>query len=189
MLHKKKKNEEKMTDRPVSDSVKEDVEVVVDPDLSALKQKAESYDQLMDKHLRACAEFENARKRWDREKQEIYRLGNFILIKEVVVILDELEHALRIASEHGSDPEIVKGVEMTLKKFFSILTKQGLKPIDAKGKQFDPHVHEIVGQKQTDEYEEHVIIEEVQKGYFLEDKVLRTAKVILAVSPPADSKE
>lgn len=186
MMHRKKEKPHQ-PENGIPESIKDDVELVVDAELEALKKKAEEYEGLWDKHLRTCAEFENARKRWDREKQEIYKIGNYRLIQEIVVIIDELEQALRVAREHASDPEIVKGVEMTCNKFSSILARHGLKPIEARGKQFDPHLHEIVGQQQTDEYAEHTVIEEVQKGYFLEDRVLRTAKVILAVPPEAEN--
>ena len=146
-----------------------------------MKKKAAEYDAVWNNYLRTCAEFENARRRWDREKQEIFKLGNFSLIGDIIVILDELEHALQATKEHYPDSEIGKGIELTYTKFADILARHGLKRIDAQGKKFDPHLFEIVGQRDTNEWEEHIVIEEVQKGYFLEDKVLRTSKVIVAV--------
>ncbi len=180
MKHDKHKDHKQAKHEPETG---EDVDVVVDGNLAELQKKAQDYEELWDKHLRICAEFDNTRKRWEREKQEIYKIGNFNLIGDVVIVLDEMEHALRSAREHGNDPQIVKGIEMMYEKLKNLLQKHGLKAMEAKGKKFDPHLHEIVGQQASDEYEEHVVIEEVQKGYFLEDKVLRTAKVILAVSP------
>lgn len=198
MEHKKEKKHDEHKEKceegttPAAQGFKtKSTDVVVDSDLAEVKKKAQEYNSLWDKYLRTCAEFENTRKRWERERQEIFKLGNFNLIGEVVVILDELEHTLRVTKEHSTDPEIIKGVELIHSKFVNILRKQGLKPIEAQGKKFDPHLHEIVGQRPTDEYDEydeHVVIEEVQRGYFLEDKVLRTAKVIVAVKEIEEQK-
>ncbi len=146
-----------------------------------IKKKASEYDALWNKHLRLCADFDNVRKRWEREKLELIKFGNFRLIKELIVILDELQHALRIAKEHNSDDEIIKGVGITSDNLFGILKSYGLKIIDAVGKSFDPHCHEIVGQRETEDENEHFVLEEVQRGYFLEEKVLRTSKVIVGI--------
>ncbi len=152
-------------------------------ELKELKEKAAKYDELWNKYLRACAEFDNARKRWEKEKTEIVKFANYALIKELIVIMDELEHAMTAIKEHSQDKEIQKGIELTYNNLYSILKKEGLAPIEAKGKKFDPHVHEIVGQKEEKELDEHTVIEEVQKGYTLGDRLLRTSKVIISVLP------
>ncbi len=150
-------------------------------EIKDLREKAAEFDYLENKHLRACAEFDNIRKRWNKERVDLIRFANYSLIRDLIVIVDELEHALCAVREHEPGSEINKGIEITYNNLLKILKKEGLKSIQAKGKKFDPHFHEIVGQKEDPDSEEHAVLEEVQKGYLLDDKVLRTSKVILAV--------
>jgi len=133
-----------------------------------VKKKAQEYDTLWEKYLRVCAELDNARKRWEKEKEELIKFANFKLMKEIISLLDNLE-------------KMMEGVGLMYKSFLGVLSQFGLKRIEAKGKKFDPHYHEIVGQKETDEKNHHFVLEEVQAGYLLEDKVLRTSKVIIGV--------
>jgi len=156
--------------------------------MKEILQKAGERDAFWDKYLRVTADFDNAQKRWDRERQELLRLANFSLLRELIVTVDELEQAIRIVKEHGNTKEIIQGLEMTHKNLLSILRKQGVEQIQTEGKKFDPHLHEIVGQKQTDE-DEHIIVEEAQKGYLLSNKLLRTAKVIINVKVPTPNEE
>ncbi|MCM8824189.1 MAG: nucleotide exchange factor GrpE [Candidatus Omnitrophica bacterium] len=152
-------------------------------DIASLKKKADEYDFLWDKYLRVCAEFDNTRKRWEKEKKDIVKFANYSLIKELLTIIDESEHALKSIRESSPNNDIGRGVEMVYNNLLAILNKQGLKVMNCVGNRFDPHCHEIVGYKEINNDEEYVILEEVQKGYFLEDKVLRTAKVIVGVKP------
>jgi len=145
-------------------------------------KKTVDYDALWEKYLRNCAEFDNARKRWDKERQQLIKFANYSLVRDLVVTIDELEHALSAIKEHSGSEEILKGVQLTYNNLLTLLKKEGLKAIQAQGKKFDPHIHEIVGQRQDGSVDEHTVLEEVQKGYFLGDKVLRTSKVIIAVS-------
>lgn len=143
---------------------------------------AEKYRELWNNYLRLRADMENARKRWDRERLELLKFGNFNLLKDFLVIADELEQALKVTKEHAADAEIMKGVEMTYNNFMSLLRKSGVSLIEAEGRKFDPHSHEIVAQREVDSDElEHVVLTVAQNGYLLEDKVLRTAKVIVGV--------
>lgn len=145
-----------------------------------LETKTNEYNALWDKYLRLNAEFENARKRWQREREDVLKFANFSLLKEVLIILDEMEQALKMIKEHSNIDEISKGLEMMYNNFLKILSSRGFKYIEVKGKTFDPHLHEIVATKDVeDDEQDHKVLEEVQKGYLLEDKVLRTAKVIV----------
>ena len=150
-------------------------------DTAKLRKKAGEYNDLWDKHLRSCAEFDNARKRWDRERSELVKFSNFMLIKDFVVILDELGHALDSIKKLQSQDAIAQGIELTYNNMFNLLKKEGVSCIEAVGKKFDPHMHEIIGQKESDDDREHIVLEEVQKGYLLADKVLRTSKVIIGI--------
>lgn len=142
----------------------------------------QEYEVLWDKHMRLCAEFENSRKRWCREKEDVIKFANFSLLAELLVILDETEQALKMAREHRNIEEIIKGIELTATNFNGIFKRRGLEKIEAEGKKFDPHFHEIVASREIDnEEDEYKILEEIQKGYLLAGKVLRTSKVIVGV--------
>ena len=146
----------------------EEIKKIDMKEFEEIKKKAQEYDSLWDKYLRVCAELDNARKRWEREKEEVIRFANFKLMKEIISFLDNLE-------------KTIEGMKLTYKNFLGLLSQFGLKRIEAKGKKFDPYYHEIVGQKEIEEGEEHIVLEEVQSGYLLEGKVLRTSKVIVGV--------
>lgn len=145
------------------------------------QKKEQEYKALWDKHLRLCAEFENTRKRWQKEKEEVIKFSNFLLLQELLVVLDEMEQAAKMIKQHKSGEEIIKGLDMMYNNFSRVLKKGGLKVIEAQGKDFDPHFHEIVATREAEDEQEHKVLEEVQKGYLLEGKVLRTSKVIVGI--------
>jgi molecular chaperone GrpE len=174
---KEEKNQEARNSPPA--------EEIKEAESSGVKNEAkisrEEYDDLRNKYLRLGADFENVRKRWEREKEEIIKFAESSLLRDILVIMDELERALKIAKEHTDAEKITQGIEMTYNNFGGILKKRGVKTIEAKGKKFDPHLYEIAASVETEDENEHIVIDEIQKGYFLEDKVLRTAKVIVGV--------
>ena len=147
-------------------------------DIEKLKNEVREYK---DKYLRLYAEFENARKRMDREKMEFVRYANEGLVTDFLSILDNFELTVKVAQEKHQDYDaFLKGIEMVLNQTNELLKKNGVTPIDAAGKPFDPHCHEIMMQEETDQYKDSEVIEELQKGYFLDDKVIRTSKVKIA---------
>ncbi|MFA6282325.1 MAG: nucleotide exchange factor GrpE [Candidatus Omnitrophota bacterium] len=147
-------------------------------------------DVFRDKYIRACADFSNARKRWDREKEDILKFSNSSLIRDLLIVLDESEQALRMVKEHGNIEEIIKGLEMAHNNFLNILKKQGLEPMESVGKNFDPHLHEVIASKEVDEnIDKPVVLEEIQKGYILEDKVLRPARVIVGIHKQSEDQK
>ena len=134
-----------------------------------------------DKYLRIYAEFENMRKRTEREKLEFVRYANQELIVEFLSILDDLERSVEAArANHEDYTAFLKGVEMVMAHVYDLLRKNDVKPIEAKGKMFDPHCHEALMQEETDDAEEGTVLDELQKGYMLGDKVIRTNKVKVA---------
>lgn len=146
------------------------------------EKKAAEYEAVWDKYVRMCAEFDNARKRWSKERDDLIKFANFSLLRELIVILDELEQALKITKEHQDFEKIVQGIELTYNNFGKILKTADVRAIDAQGKQFDPHVHEIVASREVDDDSlEHEVLEEVMKGYMIGTKVLRTSRVIIGV--------
>jgi molecular chaperone GrpE len=138
------------------------------------------YDQL----LRRQAEFENYRKRIERERAETFQRSRADLLLEMIPILDNLERALLSLEESEGDPEATRhGVALIHKQFKDTLTKFGLRPVESLGCTFDPHVHEAVTIEPTDEHQENTIIEEFQRGYKIGDRLLRPAKVKVASQP------
>lgn len=137
--------------------------------LDAYKQLAEErLDQM--KYLQA--DFDNYRKRFDKEKESIIKLANENLIKELIVILDDFESSVKL-TENEKNKE---GILLMQKKFFALLRKHGLKEIEALGKKFDPYFHEVLC-KELSEHNEDEVIEEIQKGYLLCSKLIRPTKV------------
>jgi len=142
------------------------------PEEIKLKKKKEK--ELTDTLQRVQADFENYKKRVEKEKKEFLQFANEELILKVLPILDNFELALMNAAEKNG--EFVKGVELIYAQLFELLEKMGLKAIDAKGYKFDPYFHEALLQEESKE-EDGVVIEVLQKGYLLHDKVLRPTKV------------
>ena len=118
------------------------------------------------------ADFDNYRKKFDKEKEEIIRFADEKLIKELIVVLEDFERSLK----EIKDEKIKEGLNLVYSNFSKILEKHGLKPIEALGKKFDYHIHEVLS-KESSEKEEGIVIEEFQKGFTLKSKVIRPSKV------------
>jgi molecular chaperone GrpE len=147
---------------------------------SLMAERSALYDQL----LRRQAEFENYRKRTERDKAEFYQRARADVLMEMLPVIDNFERALSSLEKSGSADESFKhGVELIHKQFKDTLTKLGLQPIEAVGRAFDPNLHEAVTMEPTDEHEENTVVEEFERGYKLGDKLLRPAKVKVASSP------
>lgn len=137
-----------------------------------------------DRYVRLYAEFENARKRAERDRSEFAKYAGEKLIVEFLDILDDLERSVQAAEAHKDDAaSFLKGVELVMARIYEMLKRHGVSPIDAKGKAFDPNAHEILMQEETSEHADGTVVEVFQKGYYLHDKVVRTAKVKVAVNP------
>lgn len=143
-----------------------------------LKEEAEKAKVYWDKLLRLQADFDNTRKRLEREKQDFAKFANEGIISELLNILDDLERTVELAqSKHQDLSAFLKGVEMILAHLYEMLKEYGVKPIEAAGKLFDPHYHEALMQVENKDVPEHTIMEELQRGYLLNERVIRTAKV------------
>ena len=137
----------------------------------AVKREEPDYQRQL---LYLQADFENYRRRVEREKDEIRKRANENLILELLDSYENLERALAIAKK--SDDQLYKGLEMVYNQMTAVLSRNGLRPIEAVGKPFDPRVHEAVMQEISDK-EEDTVLEEFQRGYTLNSKVIRCAKV------------
>ncbi len=143
-----------------------------------LKEEAQQGKDSQDKLLRIQADFENTRKRLERDKQDFAKFANEGIVLELLNILDDLERSVALAqAKHQDITAFLKGVEMILAHLYELLKEHGVKPIEAEGKAFDPHYHEALLQEVNLDLPEHTIIEELQKGYLMNDRVIRTSKV------------
>lgn len=135
-----------------------------------------------DRLLRLAADFENYKKRAARERQEYVQLANERLIAELIPILDDLERAL-IAGEQHEEAQLEEGVSLVHRSLARLLERHGVTPIETDGK-FDPHVHEALLSRPS-EAEEGSVIDVVQRGYKLGERVVRPARVVIAAPPSA----
>jgi len=132
--------------------------------------------ELRDRYLRLYAEFENYKKRVQKDKEELVKYGNEALLYEMLPVIDNLEMALR-HSGNSVNEGLVKGVEITLREFQRVTEKFGLTAIPAVGRPFDPSVHHAMCQVDRSDLEDKTVVEEFRKGYLLADKVLRPSLV------------
>lgn len=143
-----------------------------------LKEEADKAKDCLDRLARLQADFENARKRIDKEKQDFVRFANEGIILELLNVLDDLERAVELAqTQHQDTAAFLKGIEMIMAHLYEMLKEHGVKLIEAQGKIFDPHFHEALTQVENKDLPEHTIVEELQKGYLLNDRMIRTSKV------------
>ena len=137
-----------------------------------------------EQYLRAAAELENTRKRLQREHQERSRYAAETTLRQLLPIVDSLSQAL-VAVDNQSDPQaVVKGVHLIYRQLLGLLEQSGVKRIATIGERFDPHLHEAVAQVESEDHAaDGTIVEEVQAGYLIHDKVLRPAMVKVAMNP------
>ncbi len=146
-----------------------------------LKEEADKSKEYWDRMLRQQADFENIKKRLERERSEFQKYASEEIIAELLGILDDLERSVDAAEKGQENFEaFLKGIEMILAHLYELLKKKGVAPIDAKGKKFDPHEHEALMQTESFDHEDEEVIEELQKGYKIGDRVIRTSKVRVA---------
>lgn len=132
---------------------------------------------LFDQLLRLRAEFENYRKRTERDRENLVKFAEESLIKELLPFMDNIERAVSSAHNHKDFESLKQGLIMIQKQLKDILTKEGVVDIKTQGEKFNPLVHEVVTEEETDEHPEGTIIEELQKGYTLAGKVIRPGMV------------
>ncbi len=147
-------------------------------DDDALRQENQD---LKNRYLRTLADFDNLRKRTEREKADFFRYATSSVLKDLLPILDNFDRAM----EHSdADDEFHKGVELIYKQLYDVLYKHGLRPIDEVGAHFDPNIHEAVVREEDSSVPSHTVTTILQKGYFLHDRLLRPALVKVAVGGP-----
>jgi molecular chaperone GrpE len=140
-------------------------------------QIAKEKRELQDLLQRRQAEFENFRRRVEREKTEVFEYAGMDTVKSLLPILDDFERATKVES---ADKDYARGMELIYQRFYDVLKKLGLEPVPSDS-QFDPHVHHAVEMIETDEHPDHTILEEYQRGYNFKGRLLRPAMVKVAV--------
>jgi molecular chaperone GrpE len=154
--------------------------------LRQLAEKERENQELKEKNdqlLRHVADMENFKKRLEKERADLKEFANESLIKELLPVVDNLELALDHGRQQESGSALLEGVENVLKGFLQVMTKFGVKPIQAQGEKFDPAFHNAVMQQEDDAAEDQSILQELQKGYLLKNRLLRPAMVVVARKP------
>jgi molecular chaperone GrpE len=136
--------------------------------------------ELNDRFLRRQAEFENYRRRVEREKADFFQYASSEAVQAMLPVLDDFERALK---QESIDKEYVRGLELICQRLVDTLKKLGLEPIDSLGEPFDPYIHQAIDRIETDTVEDHTILEEYQRGYNFKGRLLRPAMVKVAVRP------
>ncbi len=148
--------------------------------LEKVKEAEASAEKHYDLYVRSQAEMENMKRRFQREKSELVKFSNESLIKQLLPVMDNLEKAIAHSKDENSLDALVKGVELTLKGLRDTLEKSGLKEVKAAGEAFDPNFHEAMCEQEDDCVQPGTVIQEVQKGYLLNERLIRPAMVIVS---------
>ncbi|CDE60773.1 protein GrpE [Fusobacterium sp. CAG:439] len=175
------KNSENL-DEDIKQEASENTEENSEKNNSELDELQKKYDTLNQQYLRLAADFDNYRKRQEHEREELLKFGTENALKKMIEVLDNFERGKK-ALENVEDCRTVKdSFDLVHKQVVEALTKLGLEVIETEGKEFDPNFHDAVMQTPTSDKPEHTIINELQKGYKMGDKVLRPALVNVATS-------
>jgi molecular chaperone GrpE len=180
---------------PIEDANQDDVELVeasVDPlvqlqaDINAAKAEVAEWQ---DRFLRKAAEFENYRKRAEKEKIDSMTLAKSSVLVEFLPVLDVCERALKSLGDAQETAaglqQYQEGVQLLYKQLLDTMSRMGVVPMEVEGKQFDPHMHEALSREEQLELEENTIVRELRRGYLFKDRLLRPAQVIVAFHPIA----
>ncbi|MBO6133679.1 MAG: nucleotide exchange factor GrpE [Lachnospiraceae bacterium] len=169
----KAESEEESEEKPEEESKTEDEGVEAFPEKIQAK-----FAEMNERHLRLMAEFENFRKRSEKEKDMMFETGAKSVIEKILPTLDNFERALDMAKNGDAKPDpFMEGMEKVYKQFTDALTEMGVKPIEAVGKPFDPNFHNAVMQEESEEYESGTVLKELQKGYLYRDSIVRHSMV------------
>jgi molecular chaperone GrpE len=140
-------------------------------------------DRFRDLALRSQADFENYKKRSAREKEEAIQYANKSLLERLVPIIDNFELGLAAAKEQGKQSPIYSGMVLIQKQLNDLLAENGLQPIEAEGKLFDPNLHEAIAHEPSDQVPEGIVLRQTGRGYRFKDRLLRPAKVVVSSGP------
>ena len=140
-------------------------------------------DRFRDLALRSQADFENYKKRCAREKDEAVKYANSSLLERLVTIIDNFELGLAAAKEQSADSPIYSGMILVQKQLNDLLAENGLQPIEAEGKTFDPNVHEAIAHEPSDQIPEGIVLRQARRGYRFKERLLRPSRVVVSSGP------
>ena len=165
----------------------EDKPIEEEDPLKAMEAKLNTAEEATrlehDRLLRLSAEFDNFKKRTQREMTDFRKYANESIIKELLTVVDNLERAVDVgatAEDAGAESGMIEGVDLTLKGILKVLEKYKVTPVEAAEKPFDPNFHQAVMQEESDEHPEGTVLKELQKGYLLHDRLIRPAMVVVS---------
>lgn len=160
-------------------------ELPADPEelKNLLVQKTQEAQENYDRFLRLAAELENLKKRQEREISGVRQFANENLLRELLPVLDNLERALEHGRQNETPEPLLEGLELVRQDFLKVLGRFGITPIDSVGERFDPLFHHAVMEEEAPEVEDQTVIKELQKGYFLQNRLLRPAMVVVSRNP------
>lgn len=167
--------EETKESAETTEEVQEETETTAKPD-----KKDQKVQELNDKLMRTIAEFDNFRKRSEKEKSTMFEFGAKDIIEKILPVLDNFERGLGSISEEEKGSAFAQGIEQIYKQFVSVLEDAGVKVIETVGKEFDPNLHNAVMHVEDDAFGENIIAEEFQKGYMYKESVVRHSMVKVA---------
>ncbi len=182
-----KKEEQAHNEQEVNSRTEENEEASVEKLLEKIKILEEDRERLSDLLKRKMAEFENYKRRTEQEISNIYKYAAEGFIKKIIAVYDDLARSLAHADEKNDMKALIDGLKMVFDKFTKTLEEEGVKKIEAEGKEFDYELHEALMQQPSDEVEPNTVLQEIEPGYTYKDKVLKHTKVI--VSQGTDNEE
>jgi len=148
--------------------------------IKKIEKVQEASDKNLDLYIRSQAEIDNLKKRYQKERQDLVKFANESLIKQLLPVVDNLEKAITHSQDEDSIEAIREGIDLTLKGLTDILQKAGVKTVKAVGEQFDPNFHEAVSEMADDRVEPGSVIKDLQKGYILNQRLIRPSMVIVS---------
>src|SRR5882762_474226 len=168
--------------KPSASSAPSTVTDQIDTD-DAMSGLQADLDRFRDLALRSQADFENYKKRTAREKEEAIKYANSSLLERLLAIIDNFELGLAAAKEQAENSPIYSGMVLVQKQLNDLLAENGLQPIEAEGKTFDPNLHEAIAHELSNEYPEGIVVRQARRGYRFKDRLLRPAKVVVSSGP------
>jgi len=191
--NQKQKGPERKDQKDLTETIDEELHLLMEDrkekekEIDELKKKLEEKEKEIKEHhdrlLRLAADFENYKKRAAKEKEEWTKFANEDLIRGILPFIDNLERAVNHAQKVSDTGVLIEGVRLTLQHLLQTLNKFGLSTFESVGKPFDPTVHEAMLVVETDQHEPNQVVEEFQKGYLLNDRLLRPATVSVSKAP------
>lgn len=150
------------------------------PEAAELEAARKQAEENQERYLRVQADFDNFRRRSRQEKEDFARYASSMLVEQLLPVLDNFERAIAASRDTSDFESLLKGIDMIQRQLNQVLEQEGLKPMEAVGQPFNPEFHQAIMQVESEEHEEGIVVEELQKGYQFKEKVLRPAMVKVA---------